>query len=192
MKPSDWIVRWAPLIAPGARVLDLASGTGRHARYLAARGALVLAVDRDAAALDALATSAPVDVLCADLETGEWPLRDAGFDAIVVANYLHRPLFPSLRNALAPGGVLVYETFAAGQQAFGRPTNPDFLLRAGELLTHCTGLHVLAFEDGVIGQPPAARVQRIVALAAGAEGPGHGQLSLGRPVAANEAGAGGG
>jgi hypothetical protein len=88
--------------------------------------------------------------------------------------------------------VLVYETFAAGQQAFGRPTNPDFLLRAGELLTHCTGLHVLAFEDGVIGQPPAARVQRIVALAAGAEGPGHGQLSLGRPVAANEAGAGGG
>ena len=97
-----------------------------------------------------------------------------------------------MRNALAPRGLLVYETFAAGHQAFGRPTHPDFLLRAGELLTHCAGLHLLAFEDGVTGQPPAARVQRIVALAAGAEAPGPGQLALGRPVAATEAGAGGG
>lgn len=184
-------MRWARLIAPGSRVLDLACGAGRHARFLAARGARVLAVDRDATALDVLGASAPVEVLCTDLETGDWPLGDRRFDAIVVTNYLHRPLFPSLRNALAPSGVLLYETFAAGQQAFGRPTNPDFLLRAGELPTHCAGLHVLAFEDGVIGEPPTARVQRIVALAAGAEVLSPGKLALGGTVAGTNAGAGG-
>ena len=165
---SPWIARWAHLIPPGARVLDLACGSGRHARFLAARGANVLAVDRDAAALDALASEAPVTVQCCDLEAGTWPLGDARFDAIVVTNYLHRPLFAALRAALAPGAVLLYETFAVGQQAFGRPTNPDFLLRPGELLTLCAGLHVLAYEDGTIGQPPSARVQRIAAIAADA------------------------
>lgn len=163
---SPWIARWAHLIPAGARVLDLACGSGRHARFLAVRGAHVLAVDRDQAALDTLAAEPRVTVQCCDLEAGTWPLGDARFDAIVVTNYLHRPRFSALRSALAPGAVLLYETFAVGHQAFGRPTNPDFLLRPGELLTLCADLHVLAYEDGTIGQPASARVQRIVAIAA--------------------------
>ena len=135
LTPSPWITRFAHLIAPNARVLDLAAGRGRHARWLAARGARVVAVDRDP---DALATMAGVPRITAracDLEAGAWPLEGERFDAIVVTNYLHRPLFPHLRAALAPDGVLLYETFAMGNEAFGRPTNPDFLLCRDELLT---------------------------------------------------------
>ncbi len=151
-EPSSFIARFAALIPPNARVLDLAAGSGRHARLLAARGAQVLAVDRDAAALAAYTSDPRIETRVVDLETDGWPLAGETFGAIVVTNYLHRPLFPHLRAALAPDGVLLYETFAAGNERFGRPTNPAFLLRHGELLQLAAGppqpLTVVAFEQG--------------------------------------------
>ena len=163
--PSPWVVRWAPLIRPGSEVLDLACGTGRHARFLAARGCSVLAVDRDADAIAMLAAVAGVFTRTADLEGAAWPFAPASFDAVVVANYLHRPLFGSLFDALRPGGLLVYETFMLGNERFGRPSNPHFLLRPGELLAAVQGqLEVVAFEQGEVGAPRPAVVQRICAL----------------------------
>lgn len=161
--PSAWVARWSSSIAPDSRVLDVACGGGRHARLFAARGCKVTAVDRDAALCEML-RDAHIEFIAADLEQGVWPLGDAQFDAIVVTNYLHRPLFPALSAALAPGGLLLYETFAAGNAAFGRPTNPDFLLNPRELLD-AFGQHmrVLAFEDGFTTQPKPAMVQRIAA-----------------------------
>ena len=162
---SAWIAGFAPLVAPQARVLDLAAGYGRHARLFASRGASVLAVDRDPAALATLAGVDGVETRIADLEKGAWPLGDARFDAVVVANYLHRPLFPHLLAALADDGVLLYETFAEGNERFGRPSNPDFLLRAGELLEVVRGrLTVVAFEQGEVGGPRSAVVQRLAAV----------------------------
>jgi len=108
----------------------------------------------------------------ADLENGPWPLAGERFDAVVVANYLWRPLWPVLRSSLADGGVLIYETFACGNEVFGKPSNPDFLLRSGELLEACRGLHVVAYEDGVLDAPPR-RVQRIAAVNAPADGARH-------------------
>ncbi len=152
LEPSSFIARFATLIPANARVLDLAAGSGRHARLLAARGAQVLAVDRDAAALAAYAADPRIETRVVDLEADGWPLAGETFDAIVVANYLHRPLFPHLRSALAPDGVLLYETFAAGNERFGRPSNPAFLLRNDELLQLAAGppqpLTVVAFEQG--------------------------------------------
>jgi len=152
LEPSSFIARFAALIPANARVLDLAAGSGRHARLLAARGTQVLAVDRDAAALAAYAADPRIETRVVDLEAADWPLAGATFDAIVVANYLHRPLFPHLRSALAPDGVLLYETFAAGNERFGRPSNPAFLLRNDELLQLAVGppepLTVVAFEQG--------------------------------------------
>ena len=159
--------RWAPLIRPGGRVLDLACGSGRHVRWLAAQGFRVVAVDHDAAALQPLRTMAEVRV--ADLEGDPWPLPGERFDAVVVTNYLWRPLWPALRAALADdGGVLIYETFADGNQHLGKPSRPDFLLRRGELLAEARGLHVVAYEDGFLDAPPR-HVQRIAAVA-GADG----------------------
>jgi len=168
-RASDWVARFAPLVAADARVLDLACGYGRHARFFAARGADVLAVDRDAAALATLAGEARIATRALDLEAGRWPLPGERFDAIVVANYLHRPLFPSLLAALAEDGVLIYETFARGNEAYGRPSNPDFLLESGELLQLAArGLTVVAFEQGVVSAPePGAVVQRLAAVGAG-------------------------
>ena len=161
------MLRWAPLIRPGGRVLDLACGSGRHVRWLAAQGFRVIAVDRDAAALQPLRTLAEVRV--ADLEGNPWPLPRERFDAVVVTNYLWRPLWPALRAALADdGGVLIYETFADGNQHVGRPSRPDFLLRRGELFEAARGLHVVAYEDGFLDAPPR-HVQRIAAVA-GADG----------------------
>ncbi len=164
---SPWIQRWAHLVPPGAQLLDLACGSGRHARFFAARGVQVDAVDRDAGAGARLAGLDNVRFTLADLEGGPWPYAGRRFDAIVVTNYLHRPLLATLIDALAPAGVLLYETFAQGNARFGKPSNPDFLLAPGELLARCAGLHVLAYEDGVIGEDMAqrARVQRICALA---------------------------
>ena len=163
--PSPWVVRWSPLIRPGSEVLDLACGTGRHARFLAARGCSVLAVDRDADAIAMLAAVAGVFTRTADLEGAAWPFAPASFDGVVVANYLHRPLFAPLVDALRPGGVLVYETFMVGNERFGKPSNPDFLLRPGELLEAVQGqLEVVAFEQGEVGTPRPAVVQRICAL----------------------------
>ena len=168
-RASDWVARFAPLVAAGARVLDLACGYGRHARFFAARGAHVVAVDRDAAALATLAGEERIATRVLDLEGGRWPLPGERFDAIVVANYLHRPLFPFLLAALADDGVLIYETFARGNEAYGRPSNPDFLLESGELLQLAAhGLTVVAFEQGVVSAPePGAVVQRLAAVGAG-------------------------
>jgi SAM-dependent methyltransferase len=169
IQASAWVARFAPLVASGARVLDLACGYGRHARFFAARGARVVAVDRDAAALATLAGEARIAPRALDLEAGGWPLPGERFDAIVVANYLHRPLFPFLLAALAEDGVLIYETFARGNEAYGRPSNPDFLLEPGELLQLAArGLTVVAFEQGVVSTPePGVVVQRLAAVGTG-------------------------
>ena len=165
LAPSPWIVRFAALVPPGARLLDLAAGHGRHACFFAARGARVVAVDRDAALLASFATAPGVETRALDLETGAWPLAGERFDAIVTVNYLHRALFPHLLDALADEGVLLYETFAAGNEAFGKPSNPNFLLARDELLQFAHDhLTVIAFEQGVIeGEPPAV-VQRLAAV----------------------------
>jgi SAM-dependent methyltransferase len=156
--------RFAPLIRGGGHVLDLAAGSGRHTWLLLDMGFRVTTVDRDTAALKLL-PGERCKVLETDLENGEaWVLGD-GYDGIVVTNYLHRPLFPGVAAALAPGGIVIYETFAAGNERFGRPSNPDFLLRPGELLDAFTGLTVIAFEQGEVSQPRPAVIQRIAAIA---------------------------
>ena len=155
--------RFAPLIPAGGRVLDLAAGAGRHARMLLDMGLTVEAVDRDVVALLPLA-GPRCTVRAIDLETGDaWPLG-GGYDGIVVTNYLHRPLLPAIVAALGEGGVLIYETFMLGNERFGRPRNPDFLLRPGELLEVCTGLTVIAFEQGEVTAPRPAMIQRIAAI----------------------------
>ena len=166
-QPSPWVARWLP-VAPAGEVLDLACGRGRHARLAATLLHPVLAVDRDPAAL-AEAAGPGIVTQCVDLE-GEgaaWPFAAARFAAVVVTNYLHRPLFAHIAASLQPGGMLIYETFALGNEAYGKPSNPAFLLAPGELLdvarTH--GLHVLAYEDGVITAGRSARIQRLCAIA---------------------------
>lgn len=166
LPPSAWITRFAPLARRGGTVLDLACGSGRHVRWLAAQGFAVTGVDRDAAAAAPLRELA--EIVVADLERGPWPLAGRRFDAVVVANYLWRPLWPRLRDSLAEGGVLLYETFAHGHQLIGRPSRPDFLLQPGELLAACAGLRIVAFEDGfepAAGARGARFVQRIAAVA---------------------------
>jgi SAM-dependent methyltransferase len=146
-------------------VLDLASGSGRHARYLALRGHPVEAVDRDQEALAGLARLGGVTTRCADLENGPWPYEPESFAGVVVTNYLHRPLFSHLLAALSPGGALIYETFAAGNERYGRPSNPAFLLKEGELLEVVKDkLRVIAFEDLYVADPKPAVVQRICAV----------------------------
>jgi SAM-dependent methyltransferase len=166
---SPWVARWAPLLPPG-EVLDLACGGGRHARLCAALGHPVLAVDRDAAAL-AQAAGQGVATLQADLEDAQlaWPFAPGRFAGIVVTNYLHRPLTAALGASLAPDGVLIYETFAVGNEAYGKPSNPAFLLAEGELLAMAAtlGLRVIAFEQGVVRQGKTAMVQRLCAAGPG-------------------------
>lgn len=169
---SPWVARFAALIPPGARALDVACGGGRHARFLAARGVRVDAVDRDAEALAPLSAVSGIKPLCADLEGGApWPYAGRRFDAVVVTNYLHRPLLPVLAEALAPGGLLIYETFMAGNARFGKPSNPDFLLAPHELLDWVRGwpggATVLAFEQGEVAEPKPAMIQRICARRGG-------------------------
>ncbi len=156
--PSLWVQRWASHWTPGTRVLDVACGNGRHANWLASLGCQVTGLDRDAQCLAALAPE--VERHGADLEAAPWPLPGRRFDVVLVTNYLWRPLFPALLAAVAPGGWYVHETFAEGQQALGRPRNPDFLLQPGELWDVCRGLHVMAYEDGVVN---GARLQRVAA-----------------------------
>lgn len=162
--PSPWVVEHARLIAPGGEVLDLAAGGGRHARHLIARGHRVCCVDRDVSALVDLMGLA--EVISADLETGgPWPLGERRFAGVVVTNYLHRPILAAIVAALAPRGVLIYETFAAGNERFGRPSNPDFLLRPGELIEAVRGrLRIIAYQDMEVAVPRPAMVQRIAAL----------------------------
>ena len=165
--PSPWVARFASLIAPGGAVLDLAAGGGRHARLLAARGHWVLAVDRDAAAMAALDGTARVRGETVDLE-GEppWSPGARRFAGIVVTNYLWRPLLSTLPDWLEPGGTVIYETFAVGNERFGQPRNPDFLLRPGELIeAFSPALRIVAYEHGEVGEPRPAVLQRICATA---------------------------
>ncbi|MGA0868482.1 MAG: class I SAM-dependent methyltransferase [Planctomycetota bacterium] len=163
--PSPWIVRFAGLIARGQPVLDLASGAGRHARFLAAAGHPVLAVDRDPEALADLDGVPGITTRVADLESGDWPLAGETFAGVVVTRYLHRPRFDALVDLLAVGGVLLYETFAEGQEAFGRPHRRDFLLRSGELLERVRGrLEVVAFEQGSADADSGPVLQRVAAI----------------------------
>jgi len=165
LAPSAWVLRWAPLVPRGGPVLDIACGGGRHARYFAGRGHTVDAVDRDAAALSGLEGAAGVRPLCADIESGPWPYAGRTYAGVVVTNYLHRPLLPLLVDAVGAGGVLLYETFAAGNGRYGRPANPAFLLEPGELLEVVRGrLRVVGYEDIYAAEPRPAMVQRICAV----------------------------
>lgn len=161
--PDPWIEAWLARLPAGSRVLDFACGSGRHARAAASLGLAVVAVDRDAQALASVGEG--IDVVRAELEAAPWPFAAAGFDAVIVSNYLFRPRLDLLCGLIRPTGVLLYQTFAVGNESLGRPRNPDFLLRPGELLEMAArnGLHVLAYEDGIVGSPPRARIQRIVA-----------------------------
>ena len=163
---SPWLQRWAPALPAGGRVLDVACGRGRHLRWLAAHGFVATGIDRDPSALAAsqdLADAGRTELLCADIEAGLWPCPGRQFDAVLVFNYLWRPLWPALLASLAPGGVLVCETFAAGNETVGKPSRPDFLLQPGELIERCTGLTLLGYEAGFLAEPPRF-VQRVVAV----------------------------
>jgi SAM-dependent methyltransferase len=162
LPPSPWLRRWVGFVRPGGAVLDVACGSGRHARWLAELGFEVDAVDRDTSLFESPPKG--VALLGADIEAGPWPYAGRRFDAIVVTNYLHRPLVATLVDSLETGGVLVYETFARGNERFGKPSNPDYLLAPGELIEAVRGrLRVLGYEDLVVDQPRAAAVQRICA-----------------------------
>jgi SAM-dependent methyltransferase len=162
MTPSSWLLRWPQAMQTGASALDLACGSGRHVHYLAELGMRVTGVDRDAAALQPLASIA--ETLVADIEAGPWPLAGRRFDLVLVTNYLWRPLLPRIVDSVAPGGWLIYETFTQGQQSVGRPANPDFLLRPGELLQACAGLRIVAYEDGFLDGVNPRYVQRVAAV----------------------------
>ncbi|HXD42515.1 MAG TPA: class I SAM-dependent methyltransferase [Ramlibacter sp.] len=159
--PSDWVQRWTHLIPAGGTVLDVACGFGRHMRWLAQQGHPVTGIDRAQDAVDAAASHG--EAVLADLENGPWPLPGRTFAGIVVTNYLWRQLLPSIVGSVAPGGVLIYETFAAGNETVGKPSRPDFLLQPGELLRACRELRVVAYEDGYLDEP-ARFVQRIAAV----------------------------
>jgi SAM-dependent methyltransferase len=168
--PSEWVRRFAPLISAHGRVLDLACGSGRHARFLRTLGCRVTAIDRDEALVRSLQGMDGIDARLADLEGQPWPLDREVFDGVVVVNYLHRPLFSKLISVLAEGGVLIYETFAVGNEQYGRPSNPEFLLRRGELLEWIAPqLQVVAFEQGIVSRPKPAVIERICAVRAGPE-----------------------
>lgn len=167
LEVSPWVGRFAGLVPAAAAVLDVAAGGGRHTRFFLQRGHVVVAVDRNVSVLNDLQDHPRVQIIEADLEgDNPWPLGDRRFAGVVVTNYLHRPLLPVLVAAVAEGGCLIYETFAVGNERFGRPSNPDFLLRTGELLEAVRGrLEVVAYENLEIAEPRPAVVQRIAARA---------------------------
>jgi SAM-dependent methyltransferase len=158
--PSPWVVRFAPLVAIDGRVLDLACGGGRHGRLFLERGHRVSFLDRNLSGVADLRGEDRAELIEADIENGPWPLAGRQFDSIVVTNYLWRPLFPQIAAALAPGGLLIYETFMRGNERFGRPSNPDFLLRPDELLDWCrdASLTVHTFEQGEDGNAVRQRI----------------------------------
>jgi SAM-dependent methyltransferase len=165
---SPWVKRFASQIPKGGLVLDLACGGGRHATYLAQLGFSVLAVDQDVGVLEKRQNPL-ITTRALNLELEEWPLEGQEFNGIVVTNYLYRPHLDRLPKMLAEGGVLIYETFAQGNAQFGKPSNPDFLLKTGELMALAArhGLKVLAYEDIYTDEPKPAMVQRLCALKEG-------------------------
>ncbi len=163
--PSPWVQRWSHLVPAGSPVLDVACGAGRHMRWFAGRGHPVTGVDRSPEAVEAAQAAVQGMGTCvrADIESGPWPFDGRAFGGVVVTNYLWRDLLPVIVDSVAPGGVLLYETFAAGNETVGKPSRPDFLLQPGELLRACAGLRVVAYEDGFL-DAPARYVQRIAAV----------------------------
>ena len=159
--PSDWITRWSHLVPEKGEVLDVACGHGRHMRHFANRGHPVTGVDRSEEAIAAVQGLG--EALQADIENAPWPFPDRTFAGVVVTNYLWRPRLPTIVGSVAPGGALLYETFAAGNETVGKPSRPDFLLQPGELLAACAGLRVIAYEDGFLTGPDRF-VQRIAAV----------------------------
>jgi SAM-dependent methyltransferase len=159
--PSAWVQRWSHLVPAGGAVLDVACGHGRHMRWFAQRGHPVTGVDRSPEAIAAVAELG--EALVADIENGPWPFAGRQFAGVVVTNYLWRPLLPAIVESVAVGGLLVYETFAAGNETVGKPSRPEFLLQPGELLRACAGLRIVAYEDGFLDEP-ARFVQRIAAV----------------------------
>ena len=158
---SSWVARWSHLLPAACHVLDLACGHGRHMRHFASLGHPVTGIDRNA---DAIAAVSPLgEAICADIEAGPWPLQGRSFGGVVVTNYLWRPLWRNILDSLAPNGVLIYETFSAGNETVGKPSRPNFLLQPAELLTMCKDLRIVAFEEGFLPQPERF-VQRIVAV----------------------------
>lgn len=167
MNASAWIERFGSHVAPPGPVLDVACGAGRHSRWFASRGYDVVAVDRDLAGVRDLVEAPNVELIETDLEDGSpFPCAARSFGAVIVTNYLWRPILDAIGDAVAEGGCLLYETFAAGNERFGRPTNPDFLLRRNELLDLALrhGLVVVAYEDVEVASPRTAVVQRIAAV----------------------------
>ncbi|NMM13117.1 MAG: class I SAM-dependent methyltransferase [Rhodoferax sp.] len=163
--PSSWIQRWSHLVPTGGAVLDIACGQGRHMKWFAEQGHPVLGVDRSPEAIHAAAKFG--EAILADIENGPWPLMNGDqarqFDAVIVSNYLWRPLFPVIAQSVAPGGLLIYETFAKGNETVGKPSRPDFLLHPAELLQVFRNMHIVAFEEGFL-ENPARFVQRIAAI----------------------------
>ena len=164
--PSQWIARFAHLVRPQGQVLDIACGLGRHMRLFHAKNHGVTGIDKAQAAIDAVANLGPA--IQADIENDPWPLPGQQFDAVVVTNYLWRPLWPQILDSVKPGGLLLYETFAQGNEAFGKPSRADFLLAPGELLQVCNGWQIIAYEHGQLRQPERV-VQRVAAIKPEAE-----------------------
>lgn len=159
--PSPWIERWRHLLPAGCSVLDIACGSGRHMRWLAVNGHQVTGIDRDAQALDGLQGIG--ELIHADIENAAWPLAGRQFGAVIVTNYLWRPLWPQIMESVAPGGVLLYETFSQGNETFGKPSRPDFLLAPGELLQVFSSWHIVAYECGQLSTPDRV-VQRVAVV----------------------------
>jgi SAM-dependent methyltransferase len=160
-EPSAWVRRWTHLVPARGAVLDVACGRGRHMRWFASQGHPVVGVDRSE---EAIAAVSPLgEAIVADIENGPWPFAGRTFAGVIVTNYLWRPLLPAIVRCVAPGGVLIYETFAIGNETVGKPSRPDFLLQPGELPAACAGLRIVAYEDGFLDAPPRF-VQRIAAV----------------------------
>lgn len=162
---SSWVQRWSHLIPSGGTVLDLACGEGRHMQWFSERGHPVTGIDRSVESSRKAARFG--EVIVADVENGAWPLNiDADlrqFSAVIITHYLWRPLFPLISQSLAPNGVLLYETFSSGNETVGKPSNPNFILRPGELLTAFQHLRIVAYEDGFLDGPPRF-IQRLAAV----------------------------